>query len=120
MQTRSVGRGGARSVTLEIADEVTSAIEELAARTGQDFGSVAGELLAEAIKLRLHPGIVLAVTPTGRHANIAGTDTRVSAVIGRYNHLDREWERLREAFPHLTADQLQAAIRYEQAYQDEI
>lgn len=106
--------------TLRIPDGVAREIERLAEALSRDFSSVANELLAEAVKMRRCPGIVFADGPAGRRARIAGTGLDVWEVIATYKSLDRDVDRLRQAYHWLSEAHLRAALGYYAAYPDEI
>lgn len=106
--------------SLRIPTEVSKAVEELAELAGRDFSAMAVELLAEAVKLRRCPGILIADGPSGRRARIAGTGLDVWEVIATYENLKRDPERLKQAYPWLSEAQLRAALGYYAAYPEEI
>ena len=88
-------------------------------KTGQPENALANELLDEALRMRMHPGIVFAEGVTGRRARIAGTGIEVWEVVDEYKEAECE-EDLKEAFPHLTDRQILAAYKYYRAYPAEI
>jgi uncharacterized protein (DUF433 family) len=106
--------------SLRIPGEVTREIEHLAEASGRDFSSVANELLAESVKMRRCPGVTFADGPSGRRARIAGTGLDVWEIIAAYQSLDREFERLRQAYHWLSDSHLRAALGYYAAYPEEI
>ncbi len=88
-------------------------------KTDQPENALANELLDEALRMRMHPGIVFAEGVTGRRARIAGTGIEVWEVIDEYKEVKSEQD-LKEAFPHLTDRQLIAVYKYYRAYPAEI
>jgi uncharacterized protein (DUF433 family) len=106
--------------SLRIPDEVAKIIQEQAESSGRDFSAVANELLAEAVKLKLCPGIVFADGPSGRRARIAGTGLDVWEVIATYKSLNQDDARLRESYHWLSEPQLRSALTYFRLYPDEI
>jgi uncharacterized protein (DUF433 family) len=106
--------------SLRIRQEIAKAVEEAAEVAGKDFSALANELLAEAIKMRRCPGILFADGPSGRRARIAGTGLDVWEVIATYLSLDRNLDRLRQAYHWLSEPQLRAAVGYFTAYPEEI
>lgn len=106
--------------SLRIPDEIAKAIEEAAETSGRDFSTVANELIAEAVKMRRCPGILLADGPSGRRARIAGTGIDVWEVIATYKGIERDVERLHRAYHWLSEPQLRAALGYYAAYPEEI
>jgi len=88
-------------------------------KTDQPENALANELLDEALRMRMHPGIVFAEGVTGRRARIAGTGIEVWEVVDEYKEAECE-EDLKDAFPHLTDRQLIAVYKYYRSYPDEI
>jgi len=110
----------ARTVTLEIPDDVRDAIQETVDRTGRDFTSVAGEMLSEAVKMQRVPGIVFADGASGRRARVAGTGIEVFEVIRAYRSVNEDWANPRESYHWLSEGQLRAALAYARAFPGEI
>lgn len=106
--------------SLRLTEETVKEIDQIAAETGEDFSSVAKDLLIEAIKMRRCPGIVFTQGVGGRRARVAGTGIEVWEVITQYKALNGDLEKLREAFHWLTASQVKASLGYYAAYRDEI
>lgn len=106
--------------SLRVPGEVAREIEDLAEASGRDFSSMANELLAEAVKMRRCPGIVIADGPSGRRARIAGTGLDVWEVIATYKSLDRDLDRMHQAYHWLSDAHLRAALGYYAAYPEEI
>jgi len=78
------------------------------------------ELLAEVEKLRHVPGIVFADDTSGRVPRVAGTGIEVWEIISTYKAVGRSWSELQAAFPWLTPSQIRAAIRYYEAFPEEV
>jgi uncharacterized protein (DUF433 family) len=106
--------------SIRIPDEVAKNIQDEAESSGRDFSTVANELLAEAVKLKRCPGIVVADGPSGRRARIAGTGLDVWEVVSTYKSLNRDDARLREAYHWLSEPQLRSALSYFRLYPEEI
>jgi uncharacterized protein (DUF433 family) len=70
--------------------------------------------------MRRCPGVVFADGPSGRRARIAGTGLDVWEVVAAYKGLDRDLDRLREAYHWLSDGHLRAALGYYAAYPEEI
>ena len=66
------------------------------------------------------PGIYFATEATGRVAKVQGTGLGVWEVIRIYRAFNADLQAIAEAYPHLTQERLQAALRYAQLYPDEI
>lgn len=105
---------------IEIPDELAAAVEEIAAKTGQDTASLVAEMVTEAIKMRRVPGIVFADGATGRRARVGGTGIEVFEVIGLYEAVDRDRQRVQENVPQLDPYQIDMAIAYYEAYPEDI
>lgn len=105
---------------IEIPDELGANVAKMAEETGQDVGSLAAEMLTEAIKMRRVPGILFADGATGRRARIGGTGIEVFEVIDRYELVGRDRFRLQELFDWLAPHQIEDAITYYEAFPDEI
>ncbi len=106
--------------SLRVPGDVAREIGDLAEASGRDFSSMANELLAEAVKARRCPGVVFADGPSGRRARIAGTGLDVWEVIATYRSLDRDLDRVRQAYHWLSDAHLRAALGYYAAYPEEI
>jgi uncharacterized protein (DUF433 family) len=106
--------------SLRIPSEVARVIEDLAEASGRDFSSMANELLTESVRMRRCPGVVFADGPSGRRARVAGTGLDVWEIIAAHKSLDRDLERLRQAYHWLSDAHLRAALGYYAAYPEEI
>lgn len=100
---------------IEIPEELAAAVGEIAAKTGQDTGSLVTEMVTEAIKMRRVPGILFADGATGRRARVGGTGIEVFEIIDRYEGVGRDRVRLQELFDWFKPHQLQAALAYYEA-----
>lgn len=69
--------------------------------------------------MRECPGIYFASEPAGRTAKIIGTGLAVWEVLRDFIQ-DKDAERVRRAFPHLSRSQLTAALMYYTRYPDEV
>jgi uncharacterized protein (DUF433 family) len=106
--------------SLRMQDTLAKAITDAAEATGRDFTAIATELLSEAIAMRQCPGIAFMDGATGRRAILAGTGVDVWEVAYVYEHADRNFDELRQAFSRLTEPQLRAALSYAVLYPEEI
>ena len=77
-------------------------------------------LLADALKMRRVPGIVMVDGPTGRRAVVAGSGLDVWEIIATWQACERDEQQLAENYPWLTTPQLRAALAYYELYPDEI
>lgn len=87
---------------------------------GRDFTTVANDLLSEAVAMRRGPGIAFMDGATGRRAILAGTGIDMWEVVYSYEHVNRSFPELKDAFPHLSEPQLRAALSYAVVYPDDI
>jgi uncharacterized protein (DUF433 family) len=78
------------------------------------------ELEQEAEKMRRVPGIVFAQANLERVPRIAGTGLEVFEIIGVYQGVDKDWDRLKRAFEFLSDDQLKTALHYYERYPQEV
>ncbi|MCL6649834.1 MAG: DUF433 domain-containing protein [Chloroflexi bacterium] len=106
--------------SLRMPSKIASEVEDLAKASGRDFSSMANELLAEAVKMRRCPGVIFADGPSGRRPRLAGTGLDVWEVIATYQSLNRDLDRLRQAYHWLSDAHLRAALGYYSAYPEEI
>lgn len=105
---------------LRVPVEVVQAVQETAKAAGQDFSTMASELLTEAVKMRQCPGVLFADGPSGRRARVAGTGIEVWEIIATYRSVHRSLRRLQRAYHWLSEPQLRAALGYYKAYPEEI
>jgi uncharacterized protein (DUF433 family) len=81
---------------------------------------MATETLSAAEKRRLVPGISSGTEPAGRYAKITGTGIDVWQMIDAYKREQCDRSALAEAFPWLSEDQIDAALRYYALFPEEI
>jgi uncharacterized protein (DUF433 family) len=105
---------------IEIPEELTAAVEEIADKTGQDVESLVAEMVTEAIKMRRVPGILFADGATGRRARVGGTGIEVFEIIQVYVAGGCDLEDLRKQFDWLDEYQLNMAVAYYEAYPEDI
>jgi uncharacterized protein (DUF433 family) len=77
------------------------------------------ELAEEAIKMREHPDIYFMNGPTGRRARARG-GIDVWEIIEPYFLEGKDWDILRASYPDIPEAALRAALRYYEAYPEEI
>jgi uncharacterized protein (DUF433 family) len=111
-------KSAVKSVRLD--RETVREVERLRRGRNATFSSMAGELLAEAAKMRRCPGIVFGEGPAGRRARIEGTGIDVWEVVASYLALGEDERRLRKAYHWLSERQLLAALGYYRAFPEEI
>ena len=94
-------------------------VRTLAAIEHRSLAEMVKLLAEEALKAREFPEITFTDGPTGRRATlINGPD--VWEVIEPYLLADKDWQALRESYPHLDEALLRTAIRYYEAYPGEL
>ncbi|MFZ3136880.1 MAG: hypothetical protein WA126_05745 [Thermodesulfovibrionales bacterium] len=106
--------------SIRIDEKTLSEVKSLLHSKKDTFSSLTSELIAEAVKMRKCPGIVLVDGPAGRRARIEGTGIDVWELISAYQELNSDLHGLKEAFHWFTDRQIMAAIGYAKAYPDEI
>jgi uncharacterized protein (DUF433 family) len=106
--------------SLRLPPDTLKEIEQLAKETGQDFSTLAKDLLMEAIKMRRCPGIIFAQGTSGRRAKVAGTGIEVWEIVSAYRSMGEKFERLRKAYHWLSSEQLRTALGYYRTYPQEI
>jgi uncharacterized protein (DUF433 family) len=113
-------RGTAPLRSIRFRPWVRAQIERLVKRTGRGFSEVTQDLLEEALRIRVCPGIYFADEPAGRVAKVTGTGLGVWEVIRDYLDEGRDRARLRRSLPQLSDAQVEAALRYYSAWPEEI
>jgi uncharacterized protein (DUF433 family) len=111
--------GATVSTTMRLRQSVREHLEAWATRGRRSVSELAQELIEEGIRMRECPGIYFASEPAGRTAKIAGTGLGVWEVLRDYVG-DKDTERLRQAFGHLSQSQITAALMYYGRYPEEI
>jgi uncharacterized protein (DUF433 family) len=84
----------------------------MARRARRSFSEVSQELLEEAVRMRVCPGIHFAEEPSGREAKVTGSGLGVWEVISTYKGVKGDAKKLGKWHPHLSAVQLRAALTY--------
>ncbi len=106
--------------SMRFPEEMVREIQGIAEQSGKDFSTITKELLEEAIKMRLCPGIVFTEGVSARRARIAGTGIEVWELIANYKSVGEDLERMHIIYHWLTELQLRAALGYYRAYPEEI
>ena len=113
-------REGAAPRSVRFRPWVKEQIERIAKRHRRNFSEVTQDLLEEALRMRMCPGIYFADEPAGRDAKVAGTALGVWEVIRDDLAEGRDLDRLRRSLPQLNRAQVEAARRYYAAWPTEI
>ncbi len=106
-------------VSLRLKDDQVERLERAARRMGRPPSSAAIVLLEEALRMRDFPFIEFRDTIVGRQAYIKGTRLQVWMVKLIANDLDGEAEKV-AAYLEVPAMEIQAALRYAEAFHKEI
>lgn len=107
------------AVSIRLPDMTAAKVSALAAREHRSVAEMVRLLAEEALALREFPEILFVDGPTGRRARlIRGPD--VWEVIEPYLLAGKDWPLLRESYPDLDEPLLRAAVRYYEAYPEEI
>ena len=93
---------------------------EIQFRGEQDWSKGAISLMEEAVRASRIPGIVFLQRRDGRRAAVAFSGLEVWEIIATWKQGEESWQRLVEAYPELSENQLRAAVAYYQAYPEEI
>ncbi|MGH9657111.1 MAG: DUF433 domain-containing protein [Bryobacteraceae bacterium] len=107
------------STTMRLRRALRRDLEAAAARAGRSVSDVAQELIEEGLRMRECPGIYFGTEPSGRTAKVSGTGLGVWEVLRDFVR-DEDLDRVRRAFPQLSAAQITAALIYYKRYSDEI
>ena len=108
------------TTTLRLRPELRDQINRLAKRHRRSFSETAQDLMEEALRLRLCPGVYFTDEVAGRIAKVSGTGLAVWEVIRDYLDLRQDEAALRAQFPHLSPAQIQACLLYYGKYREEI
>lgn len=109
----------ASSLSLELSEDTADKVHRIAAREHRSVSDTVRMLTEEAIKMREFPDITFTDGPTGRRATfIHGLD--VWEILEPYVLSGRDWETLRQSYPHTDEAILRMAIRYYESYPDDI
>jgi hypothetical protein len=105
------------SVTLPKGAE--EKMRRIAEREGRSLAETVGLLAEEALKMREFPHIFFMDGPAGRRARlITGPD--VWEVIEPYAVAGNDWDILRKSYDWIDENLLKEAVRYYEAYPEEI
>lgn len=107
------------SVSVQLPETVEAKLRQIAADEHRSLAETIEALAVEALKAREFPGIYFMEGPTGRRARLHGGPD-VWEVIAPYLYADKDWQVLRECYPSVSEQVLQTALRYYEAYPDEI
>lgn len=109
----------AAPVSLRLADSVAEKIRHMASVEHRSLAEMTKLLVEEAIKLREFPDIVFTEGPTGRRATLRnGLD--VWEILEPYVLARKDPKVLRESYPDYDQAILHSALRYYEAYPEEI
>jgi uncharacterized protein (DUF433 family) len=107
-------------VSVRLSQESYKVARELARRSSRSLGAIVSELTDEALRIRRHPGIVFAGPLGDRRPRIEGSGLDVWEAIAIHRACDENIERTRTVLEHVSARQLEAALRYARDYSAEV
>jgi uncharacterized protein (DUF433 family) len=99
--------------------DLAQKVERIAILERRSVAEMVRILTEEAIKMREFPDIVFAAGATGRRAVIRG-GLDVWEVLEPYLLSGMDWQALRESYPDIDEARLRTALRYYEAYPEEI
>lgn len=106
-------------VSVRLPEGTAAKVRSMAAVEHRSLADMIGLLAEEALKIREFPDITFTDGPTGRRATlIQGPD--VWEVIEPYLTAGKNWQTLRASYPELDEALLRIAVRYYEAYPEEI
>lgn len=111
-----------RQFSARFTGSVVERLEKRGARSGTNRSRLAERYIDEGMRMDDHPGVVFRDGPTGRRAGLAGGPD-VWEVIAAIRASDLEGAAALEAAAeksHLTAAQVQSAVRYYAEYRPEV
>jgi uncharacterized protein (DUF433 family) len=109
----------AAPVSLRLTEQFAEKVRNLAAIERRSVAEMTKVLLEEAVKMREFPDIEFMNGPTGRRASMR-TGPDVWEIIEPYYLAGKDWDVLRESYPDLDEGTLRSALRYYEAYPEEI
>lgn len=109
----------AAPMSLRLPDTLAQKVRRIATLERRSLAETAKLLVEEAIKSREFPDIVFTEGPTGRRATMR-TSLDVWEIIEPYFLAGKDWEVLRASYPDIDEAVLRSAVRYYEAYPDEI
>lgn len=106
-------------LSLRLPDELAEKVRRMAVLERRSLAEMVRLLTEEAVRMREFPEIVFVDGPTGRRASLRnGLD--VWEVIEPYALAGNDWDVLRQSYPDMHEARLRAAVRYYEAYPEEI
>jgi hypothetical protein len=106
-------------VSVQLPEMIEAEVREIAEAAHRSLSETIELLAVEAIKVREFPGVYFFAGPTGRRARLHGGPD-VWEVVEPYLHSGKNWQILKECYPHVPEQALQTALRYYEAYPEEI
>ena len=106
-------------VNVQLPEMVEAKVRQIAAAEHRSLAETIELLAVEALKVREFPGVYFIAGPTGRRARLHGGPD-VWEVIEPYLHNNKDWGILQECYPNVPEQILRTALRYYEAYPEEI
>ncbi len=106
-------------VRVQLPPETEAKVRTIAASEERSLAETLTLLAEEALKTREFPRIFFTDGPTGRRATLLGGPD-VWEVVEPYVLAGKDWQALRDSYPELDEALLRIAVRYYEAYPEEI
>lgn len=106
-------------VSVRLSHDVAEKVRTISTLEHRSVAETIKILTEEALKLREFPGITFTDGPTGRRARLIG-GIDVWEVLEPYVLAGHDWRTLRDSYPFLDEATLRLAVRYYEAYPQEI
>lgn len=106
-------------ISVRLPQATAAKVRRFAALEQRSLAEMTRLLAEEALKLREFPDITFTDGPTGRRATLLqGPD--IWEVVEPYLVAGKDWQALRDSYPQLDEALLRTAVRYYEAYPEEI
>jgi len=100
--------------------ELHRELQSFASEHGISMSTALARLLKESVRMARHPGIDFRPAPVGRLPFVTGTGLAVWELYRIWSDHRSHARKVLKNYPTLTAAQLAAAVRYAEAYPEEI
>ncbi|OHB75800.1 MAG: hypothetical protein A2Z34_07155 [Planctomycetes bacterium RBG_16_59_8] len=107
---------GSRQYNIRVPISVADEIRDYAVRYGISASSAVLRFTQEGLRMSRFPGIDFRWTPTGRLPHVTGTGLTVWELFRIWIDHKQEVPRLQRNYPHLTLNQINAAVSYGQTF----
>lgn len=107
-------------VSMRLGNDQQARLERAARRLGRSPAATAALLLEQRLREQEFPGIAIRDTVLGPEAFVEGTRWRVWMVVGWLRDLGGDAEEMARRFDGISPDGIRVAVRYAEAFPDEI